>query len=107
MSIAFAWKFQQIDVAPSYKGLSDVIRAVHWRYVGTDADVSAEAFGLQDLNDPDPADFTPEADVTSEQVQGWVTELLGDDGVTALQDRIAANIALQQSPPLIPMQLSE
>lgn len=107
MTISYAWQFQQLEVAASYNGLSDVIRVVHWRYVGTDGDNSFETYGEQALNDPDPLNFTAFASVTSDRVQGWVSALIGADGLTALQDQISAQIALQQSPPLIPMQLSE
>lgn len=106
MSISYQWIFQQLDVASSYEGLNDVIRVVHWRYVGTDSGVSFETYGEQALNDPDPLHFTAFASVTSDQVQGWVTGLLGTDAIAALQDQISAQITAQQSPALIPMQLS-
>lgn len=107
MTISYEWKFQLLEMAPSYQGLSDVIRTVHWRYVGTEDEAVYETFGQQPLNDPDPANFTAANEVTSDQVLGWVSALIGTEGVAALQTQITAQIALQKSPTLIPMQLSE
>lgn len=110
MTISYEWKIQQLEVAPTHQTLSNVIRAVHWRYVGTDGEgedaLVAEQFGLQPLNDPDPANFTAFESVTAEMVTDWVTALL-PQSVSAMQATIAAQIEAQRTPALVAMQLEE
>jgi len=73
------------------------INVVHWRCTGVDGDHSASSYGTVGLTpDPSSPDFTPYADVTETQAQGWVWESVSQDDTEAA---LAPKIDAQKNPP--------
>lgn len=104
MPIAFSWQFPQLDVFPTHEGLTNVVEAVHWRLNADDgAGHTATAYGEQEMGPVDPDNFTPYANLTAAQVQGWVESEMGVDGVNAVQVQLTGIINEQATPTCIGM----
>ena len=72
------------------------INVVHWRCTGVDGEYSASSYGTVGLTpDPSEPDFTPYADVTEVQAQGWVWGNVSQEDTEAA---IATKIGTQQNP---------
>jgi hypothetical protein len=72
------------------------INVVHWRCTAEDGDYTASSYGTVGLT-PDPAspDFTPYADVTEAQAQGWVWDSVSQADTEAA---LATKINAQKNP---------
>jgi len=80
-----------------------VVFTVHWRCNGVDGEYAGTAYGTQSVTYEAGAPFTPYADLTQDQVLGWIwaggvdkdaTELAVDKQI---QELIAPTV---QTPPL-------
>ena len=92
MAIEYTWTIPtcEHDIA------SGGINVIHWRCTGVDGDYSASSYGTVGLTpDASEPDFTPYADVTEAQAQGWVWDSVSQDDTEAA---IAAKIDTQQNP---------
>ena len=92
MAITYTWTIPtcEHDIA------SGGINVIHWGCTGVDGDYSASSYGTVGLTpDASASDFTPYADVTEAQAQGWVWDSVSQDDTEAA---IAANIDAQQNP---------
>ena len=92
MAITYTWTIPtcEHDIA------SGGINVIHWRCSGVDGDNSASSYGTVGLTpDASQPDFTPYADVTEAQAQGWVWDSVSQDDTEAA---IAAKIDAQQNP---------
>ena len=79
MAIETKWLVSQLDTAPSEDGLTDVVKTVHYRYQGQDAEYFAEVYGTMGCETPSDTDFTAYEDLTYEQVCLWL--IAGLDGL--------------------------
>jgi len=101
MATTYTWAVVQMDCYPEEDGEMDVVFNVHWTLTGEEAGFSANAYGTQAVAvDPD-APFTPYADLTEEQVIGWVQDSMGEERVAALEAAVAAQINDQIAPPVV------
>ena len=100
MSINYVWNCKTVDVK-TIDGNEDTVFNVHWSIRGED-DVnnnsegypqSACIYGTQELDTSDLSNFTAFADLTNEQITGWVESALGEDKVTELKTSISNQIA--------------
>ena len=92
MSITYTWTIPtcEHDIA------SGGINVIHWRCSGVDGDNSASSYGTVGLTpDASEPDFTPYADVTEAQAQGWVWDSVSQDDTEAA---IAAKIDAMVNP---------
>jgi hypothetical protein len=94
--INFEWVKPILEVKLIDGSLENVIKTVHWRYKGTDAnEVSADVYGAQSLSDPDENDFIEFEDMTNEDVYSWLESILD---VEALEENITNQIELINNP---------
>lgn len=100
MAIAYSWTFPQFDVAPSEDGLSEVVKTIHWRLDAIDAGITAGAYGAVSLGQPDPAHFTPYADITEQWAINQTSALVD---LPAVEAALAGQIANKKNPPVVPM----
>lgn len=101
MAVSYQWNVQQMDAYPELDGETDVVFTVHWTLTGTDGTYTAGVYGSVGVTvDPD-APFTPYADLTQEQVIGWVQSALGEEQVAAYEANVATQIADQIDPPVV------
>lgn len=109
MAINYTWNVATVDTKPSVTDENaitetDVIYNVHWRLTGTDdtntyedengddVNYTADVYGTQSLDISDLGSFTAFDDVTTSDVEGWVTTAMGTDEVQSLKDAVAAKI---------------
>ena len=109
MAINYTLNVATVDTNPSVTDdnavtQTDVIYNVHWRLTGTDdtntyedgegndVNYTADVYGTQALDISDLGSFTAFDDVTTSDVEGWVTTAMGDDEIQNLKDAIAAKI---------------
>ena len=100
MAISYAWDVKTVDTYPTKDSKSDVVYNVHWRLTATDdtnndADgnsLTATVYGSQALDTSDLSSFTAFADLTANDVQGWVEAALTADTVNDMKDSLDSTI---------------
>ena len=102
MALETKWVVSQLDTAPSEDTLQDVVKTVHYRYQGQDAEYFAEVYGTMGCATPSDTDFTAYEDLTYEQVCAWLVAGLDQE---AMDTNLAAQIENQKNPPIINLPL--
>lgn len=104
MPTAYTWQFVALDVFPTHNGLTNVVESIHWRLTEDDGlGRQAESYGEQLAGPPDPDNFTPFAELTALQVQGWTETQMGSE-LDQIKADIDNRIAQQISPTVVAMQ---
>ena len=99
-------KINTIDRVLNENNLADVCKAVHYSFnkqevVGEGDNAvtySASNIGTVGLDAPDSENFTAYADITEEDVQGWVEAKIGADRLAEIEASLNAQIAEQKTP---------
>ena len=103
MTINYTWDVKTVDVK-EIDGNVDTVFNVHWRlkaeddantvkdFLGNDVPVSTSVYGTQSLDTSDLSDFTAFADLTTNDVQGWVEAAMGEEEVQAKKDSLDSQI---------------
>jgi hypothetical protein len=101
MANTYTWVISALECYPEQDGKEDVVFTVHWRRQATDGTYNADIYGSQAVTlDPD-APFTPYADLTEEQVIGWLEEAFGPELLAAQVEALDQQIANQINPPVV------
>jgi len=99
MSNTYTWSFPTLTAYPQAEGQTDVVYTVHWVLTGTDGNGhTGSVYGTVGLTYVAGSPYTPYADLTEAQVQGWTTTALGAEQVAALEANIDAQIQQQITP---------
>ena len=99
MSNTYTWSFTTLTAYPSDAGQTDVVFTVHWVLTGTDGNGhTGSVYGTVGVTYTAGEPFTPYAQLTEAQVQGWTTTALGAEQVAALEANIDAQIQQQITP---------
>ena len=99
MTITNTWSVIQMDAYPEYEGEPDVVFTVHWTLSGTDGTYTGSSYGSVGITLTEGSTFTPYADLTLDQVLGWVwTNGVDKDATEAA---VAAQIEAQINPPVV------
>jgi hypothetical protein len=94
----FDWEISQLDCYPQADGQTDVVFTVHWRCSGTDGAYNGSVYSTCPV--PAPTDsFTPFADLTKDQVLGWIWANGVDQ--TATEAAVQTQIDNQINPPVV------
>lgn len=101
MSITYTWTISQLDCYPQEAGETDVVFIVHWTLSATDGTYSSSQYGTCGVSYTAGEPFTPYANLTQQQVVGWVEAALGPDQVAAMQASLAQQIQNQINPPVV------
>jgi hypothetical protein len=91
----FDWIISAMECKVKEDNLSDVVILVHWRYNAASEEYFADTYGATSMPLPTGEDFTPYAELTKDQVTGWLEGILD---VPAMQLQLEANIELQINP---------
>jgi hypothetical protein len=87
------WNISRLDCKVSEGDLSDVCIVAHWQCSDTVDGYSAS------LPAPDPTNFTPYANLTQEQVLGWIWANGVDKDAT--EAAVLQQIENQKNPPVV------
>ena len=72
MATTFNWEISQLNCYPQAEGQTDVVFTVHWRLTGTDGTYSGTVYSTCGVTYEAGTPFTPFADLTQDQVLGWI-----------------------------------
>jgi len=97
----YTWVIEQLECYPEEYGYTDVVFVVHWRLNGTDGTNMAYVYGNVGVSYEPGQPFTPYADLTQDQVVGWVQAALGPEQVQAYTDNVATQLADLANPPVV------
>jgi len=99
----FAWSFPQFIVSPEYDGLTNVVTAINWVCTGTNGKYTSSSSGTAKLGTPNPAEFTPYADITQEMAYAWVSQCISmqgvESGIAAQIEHLSQPLTQTQNPP--------
>jgi hypothetical protein len=95
MTTTFTW-----DIAQLERTVSDgIVYIAHYTIGATDGIYSASAYGSIGLEQPDPDDIIPFAELTKDLVIGWVQEKLGgDEKVEEISAQLQSQLDEQAAP---------
>jgi hypothetical protein len=99
MTITNTWGVVQMDAYPEYEGEPDVVFTVHWTLSGTDGTYSGSSYGSVGITLTEGSTFTAYADLTLDQVLGWVWANGVDKDAT--EANVAAQIENQINPTVV------
>jgi len=98
MANTYTWSIDRLDCYPTQGSNTDVVFAVYWHIEGTDGTNGAGSYSNTQIT-LDPNDtFVPFAQLTEEQVIGWVHDALGEDGIAQWQGAIDNQLSLLAAP---------
>jgi hypothetical protein len=101
MPTTYSWVISQLECYPQHEGHSDVVFTVHWRRQATDGSHMADVYGSQAVTLDLDAPFTPFAQITKSQVEGWLVDAMGAERVAELDAHLAEQIEAQVNPPVV------
>jgi hypothetical protein len=98
MATTYTWSVTAMNCYPDAEGQSDVVFTVHWTCAGTDGTYNGSAYSTCSVPAP-TGSFTPYADLTQEQVLGWIWNSGVDKDAT--EASVAQQIQNQVNPPVV------
>jgi hypothetical protein len=98
MATTFTWTVSQLDCYPQADNQTDVVFTVHWQLTGTDGTYNGSVYSTCSVPAP-TGTFTPYADLTQDQVLGWIWAN-GVDQASA-EAAVQAQIDNQANPPVV------
>lgn len=99
MAITYTWSVVQMDAYPELDGETDVVFTVHWTLSGIDGIYSGSSYGSVGVTINPDEPFTPYANLTQNQVLGWVWGSGVDKDAT--EANVATQINNQINPPVV------
>ena len=98
MATTYTWTVTQMDCYPQEGGDTDVVFTVHWTCAGTDGTYIGSIYNTCNVPFTQGA-FTPYADLTQDQVLGWIWANGVDKTVT--EAAVAQQIENEINPPVV------
>ncbi len=104
--MAVTWGVAALDATKTVGSLSDVVTTVHWTASDSETVGSGDsavvhtgsAYGSIGLSEANSGSFTAYKDITKDNAIAWAKAALGSDEVTAIEERISAQITESKSP---------
>lgn len=102
MPNTYNWVISSLECYPEHEGRTDVVFVIHWRRQATDGDGhTGDIYGSQGVTLDPKAPYTPYADLTQVQVEGWLVDAMGADKVAELDANLDKQIENQINPPVV------
>tara|TARA_R100001510_G_scaffold53944_1_gene56057 strand:+ start:2272 stop:2613 length:342 start_codon:yes stop_codon:yes gene_type:complete len=102
MAIKYELLIQNMDAAPTEGDLKDVVKIIHYMYIGKETvngeDLYGDISGAVEMNAPSSDSFTSFADLTEDQVKTWVESKIN---VASIKEHIEKRIEVQKNPPTV------
>lgn len=114
----YKWTISAVEREIEKDGLSNVIKAVHWRYSATNEnEVSVETYGAVAIGEPNAENFKPFEEVTEADVASWLESIFSvepenEEGekqtskLEQMKSHLIQKIELKESPKTITSQLN-
>jgi hypothetical protein len=103
MATEITWLVGQLDCVPQTAEGADFVVTVHWSCNGVDGDYSGSVYSTCSFAVVQGEAFTPYADLTQDQVLGWVWANGVDKDAT--EAAVAQQIENAKNPPIVSPQL--
>lgn len=87
------WSIKGQLLTENVGSVTGFVKKVHWAYDYTDQGVVGETNGFQEFSYDPSSPFTPFADLTEDQVVGWVKDALGPEAVSFYETKVAEAVA--------------
>ena len=100
MAISYIWAINSMSSSPEAGGFTDVVVSVNYRCEATDGTNAVAVVGSIGVDLDSTGPFTPYADLTEDQVIGWVQTALTPDGVEETQKAAEAALAYRYYQPV-------
>jgi hypothetical protein len=93
------WNISVLDCLPQSAEGADYVVTVHWQCNGVDGEYNGSVYSTCSFPVVEGTSFTPYADLTQDQVLGWVWA----NGVdkTATEAAVEGQIETQKNPPIV------
>ena len=92
------WNVVAMDCYPEVDGEKDVVFTVHYTLTGVDGEYTGSVYGSVGVKLDDGAPFVPYANLTLDQVVGWVKDALGEEQVATNEANVLAQIEDKKNP---------
>ena len=102
MSNTYTWTVTAMDAYPT-SPQPDCVFNVHWICSGTDGTYTSSVYATCAIPYESSEPYTPYADLTQEQVLGWIWGHGVDQ--TATEEAVAQQIANLENPPVVTLPL--
>jgi hypothetical protein len=99
MATEITWLAGQLDCVPQTAEGADFVVTVHWSCNGVDGDYSGSVYSTCSFAVVQGEAFTPYADLTQDQVLGWVWANGVDKAAT--EAAVEQQVANQINPPIV------
>ena len=99
MSATITWTVTAMDCYPQAEGETDVVFNVHWTCSGVQDTYSSSVYSTCSVPISSTGSFTPYADLTQDQVLGWIWANGVDQAAT--EAAVAQQIAAAKNPPVV------
>jgi hypothetical protein len=99
MATVFNWEISQLNCYPQADGQTDVVFVVHWTCSGTDGTYNGSVYSTCSVTYEAGTPYTPYADLTQDQVLGWIWAN-GVDQASA-EAAVQTQINNQINPPVV------
>jgi hypothetical protein len=99
MATVFNWEISQLNCYPQADGQTDVVFTVHWTCAGTDGTYNASVYNTQAVTYTAGSPYTPYADLTQNEVLGWIWASGVDKAAT--EAAVEQMIENQINPPVV------
>ena len=94
--INYSWTITALGSYPEYQGEQNVVFVIYATYTGVEGQFSSSIEIAQSLILSNDQLFTPYADLTENQVMGWLLSALTPQQIDQMQAKIAAQIAADE-----------
>jgi hypothetical protein len=102
MAVTYNWNVVSLDAYPEKDGMIDCVFCAHWTLNGDDGEGhTGYAYGSVGVTLDEGSAYTPYAELTKEQVIGWVKNSLGSEQVSSLETSVASQIEQQINPTVV------
>jgi len=101
MTIEFTTTITGMEAYPLYEAVPLYVFRVYWNYLGSDSVYETAMQGSTDIPASDPQSAIPYADLTEEQVMGWIQEYTPAWMFEEYTDKITAWITAQYTPSVV------
>ncbi len=103
--ITYSWTINSLGSYPEYQGEQNVVFVIYASYSGTNGRFGAGIYLSQSLILDKNGPFTPYAELTEQQVMGWLLAAITPEQISQMQADIAKQISADEQNSFIQLPL--